>query len=87
MEYTSQRHEGISFVCLNMTKSQPGDSKRTCDREPLFHTGVGGHLSGVISLFLRMLRYQENTKFKKKKLQYMVGGKASFVTFEVGGYR
>lgn len=54
-------------MCLNITKSQPGGSKRTCDREPLFHTGIGGHLSGVISLFLRMLRYQENTKFKKKK--------------------
>lgn len=48
VEYTSKNHKGIALVCLNITRSQPADSKKTCDREPPYYTGVLGPLGGVL---------------------------------------
>lgn len=50
VEYTSKGHEGVSLVCLNVTRSLSGEGKEgVCVRGKPYHTGTPGHLDGMLT--------------------------------------
>ena len=50
VEYTSKRHEGISLVCLNVTRSLSGEGKKGVRvRGKPYHTSTPGHLVGMLT--------------------------------------